>query len=182
MTIQCSVYCGASVDGFIAGPNGEIDWLHRPEFDTASTTGLVYDEFISSVDAIVMGRGTFETVMSFKTWPYTLPVVVLSSTLRELPGDLRGKARLSGGSPEEIVQQLAAEGHRHLYIDGGQTIQRFLRARLITDITVTYLPILLGVGIPLFGSIGIEAPMKLVQATSKDDIVQVRYRLLVPSA
>lgn len=178
MTIKCSVYCGASVDGFIAKPDGDIKWLHRPEYAAAGATGLTYDEFISSVDGLVMGRHTFEKALSFPEWPYKLPVVVLSLTLREVPSHLRSRVKLREGSPNDIVQELANQGHQHLYIDGGITIQRFLKARLIHEITVTYLPILLGAGISLFGSMGVETPLTLIQAVSSSDgFVQVRYRL-----
>jgi dihydrofolate reductase len=176
--IKCSVYCGASLDGFIAKPDGDIEWLHRPEYATAESTGLSYEEFISSVDMLIMGRHTFEKVLTFKEWPYNVPVVVLSTTLRDVPNRLLQKVKLKAGSPDEIVQQLASEGQRHLYIDGGATIRRFLQARLIHEITVTYLPVLLGAGIPLFGSTDTEAPLKLLQATSSDNgFVQVRYKV-----
>jgi dihydrofolate reductase len=177
MTIKCSVYCGASLDGFIAGTGGDIEWLHRPEYDDAGVTGLTYDRFIASVDALVMGRHTFEKLLTFETWPYEVPVIVLSTTLKDLPGHTRGKARLMAGPPEEVVQRLARESRRHLYIDGGMTIQRFLGARLIHEITITYLPILLGGGIPLFGSIGVETPLRLLEAVSHKDFVQVRYQV-----
>ncbi|WP_376795470.1 dihydrofolate reductase family protein [Thermogemmatispora sp.] len=180
MTIKCSVYCGASLDGFIAGHGGDIEWLHRPEYDDAGMTGLTYDRFIASVDAIIMGRHTFEKLLTFNAWPYKVPVIVLSTSLKDLPEHVRGKARLMVGSPEEIVRQLASEGHRHLYVDGGITIQRFLRARLIHEITITYLPVLLGEGIPLFGSVGIETRLKLLEAVSYKDFVQLRYQVVHP--
>jgi dihydrofolate reductase len=178
MTIKCSVYCGASLDGFIARPDGDMEWLHRPEYAAAEAPGLTYDEFIASVDAVAMGRRTFEKVLTFRRWPYDVPVVVLSTSLRDLPGQLRSKATLMAGPPGEIVRELANLGRRHLYVDGGNTIQRFLGARLIHEITVTCLPVLLGAGIPLFGSIGVETPLKLVQVTSSSNgFVQVRYRV-----
>lgn len=176
--IKCSAYCGASLDGFIAKPDGDIEWLHRPEYTAAESIGLSFDEFISSVDALIMGRHTFEKVLSFKEWPYSVPVIVLSNALREVPTHLLENVELRAGSPHDIVQQLASEGLRHFYVDGGATIQGFLQAGLIHEITVTYLPILLGAGIPLFGSTGTEAPLKLLQATvSENGIVQVRYRV-----
>ncbi len=178
MTIKCSIYCGASLDGFIARPDGDIEWLHRPEYATAEATGLTYEEFISSVDALVMGRHTFEKVLTFRDWPYEVPVVVLSTTLQDLPDHLQGKVTLKAGSPKDIVQELANHGYQHLYIDGGVTIQRFLQERLIHEITVTFLPILLGAGISLFGAINVEMPLKLLQATSSSNgFVQVRYRV-----
>jgi dihydrofolate reductase len=174
--IKCSVYCGASLDGFIAGPGGDIDWLHRPEFDEAAAVGLTYDRFVATVDALVMGRHTFEKLLSFDAWHYTIPVIVLSSTLKALPAHLDGKARLMSGAPEEVARTLAAGGHKHLYIDGGITVQRFLKAGLIDELTITYLPIVLGRGIPLFGNDGAETPLELIEAANHKDFVQLRYR------
>jgi dihydrofolate reductase len=179
MSIKCSVYIATSVDGFIAKPNGDIEWLHRSEYSGAVLEGLCYDDFISTVDALVMGRNTFEKVLSFGSWPYEgTPVIVLSSRELDIPQHLKGVVRAESGSPTELVSMLESEGRQHLYIDGGATIQRFLQARLIHEITITRIPVLLGAGIPLFGSLGIEVPLRLVAATSSDNgFVQVRYEV-----
>jgi dihydrofolate reductase len=179
MSIKCSVYIATSVDGFIAKPNGDIEWLHRSEYSEAVLEGLSYDDFISTVDALVMGRNTFEKVLSFGSWPYEgTPVIVLSSRELDIPQHLKGVVRAKSGSPTELVSMLESEGRQHLYIDGGATIQRFLQARLIHEITITRIPVLLGAGIPLFGSLGIEVPLRLVAATSSDNgFVQVRYEV-----
>lgn len=180
MTIRCSVYIAASVDGFIAGPDGEIDWLHRPEYSAAAMKGLSYETFIATVDALVMGRNSYEKVLTFGGWPYAeTPVVVLSSRGVEIPPEAQGKVRVMAGAPQEIVDRLAAEGMRHLYIDGGVTIQRFLQARLIDEITITRIPILLGAGIPLFGLTGPEQRLRLIDAAASDNgFVQERYQVL----
>lgn len=177
MTIKCSVYIAASVDGFIARPGGEIDWLLRPEYTTTEMRGLSYDDFISTVDALVMGRHSYEKVLSFDSWPYeSTLVVVLSSKGVTVPAHLSGKVRTESGTPPEIVARLAAEGKKHLYIDGGVTIQRFLDAGLVDEITITRIPILLGAGIPLFGTEGIEQPLRLIDSAASDNgFVQVRY-------
>lgn len=178
--IKCSVYIATSVDGFIARPDGAIDWLERPEYAASKLNGLQYGAFIATVDTIVMGRNTFEKVLSFDHWPYEgTPVVVLSGQNLHIPDHLAGKSSASSGAPEQIVSRLAAEGKKHLYIDGGKTIQRFLEARQIHEITITRIPILLGSGIPLFGSTGIEQSLKLIAATaSENGFVQERYALL----
>lgn len=146
-----SVFVGTSVDGFIARRDGSFDFLPA---DGGEPHG--YAEFFASVDAIVIGRKTFETVMAFDAWPYPdKRVVVLSSH----PLDL-GPARARGGiveqmegEPSQIAARLEATGAHHLYVDGGDTIQRFLRAGLIRRIVVTRVPVLIGDGIPLFGSV-----------------------------
>lgn len=181
MTVKCSVYIAASVDGFIATPGGEIDWLQRPEYAATDMNGLRYDEFISTIDAIVMGRHSFEKALSFSSWPYggTL-VIVLSTQDLTVPDHLKGTVRVLAGAPDQIVSQLASEGKSRLYIDGGITIQRFLEAKLIHEITITRIPILLGSGVPLFASTGAERPLRLIEAVaSNNGFVQERYE--VPS-
>lgn len=180
MTIKCSAYIATSVDGFIAGPGGDIEWLNRPEYAAAEMQGLGYAEFVSTVDALVMGRNTYEKVLTFDTWPYgETPVVVLSNGTVTIPAEAQARVRVEAGAPQEIVARLAAEGMRHLYIDGGITIQRFLAARLIDEITITRIPILLGEGIPLFGMVGVEQKLQLLHAVPSDNgFVQERYAVL----
>jgi dihydrofolate reductase len=146
--MTASVFIGISIDGFIARRNGDLDWL--PEDDEPHG----YDEFMASVDALVIGRNTFEKVMSFEAWPYgEKRVVVLSSRPVDLSVVRNGVVEQMSGSPAEIVSQLAATGAHHLYIDGGITIQGFLRAGLIHRLIITRVPVLIGDGIPLFGSL-----------------------------
>ncbi len=142
--IKCSVYIAASVGGFIARPDGDIEWLHNPEYESNEKFGLTYDEFISTVDAIVMGRNTYEKVLTFGFWPYeATPVVVLTNRRLTIPEHLQEKVRVEKGNPIKVVSELASERKKHLYIDGGKTIQRFLQAQLIDEITITWIPILL---------------------------------------
>ena len=146
--MTASVFIGTSVDGFIARKNDDLDFL--PE--DAEPHG--YDEFISSVDAIVMGRKTFEKVLSFGTWPYgEKRVVVLSSRPLDLSKVTGGVVEQMAGTPAEIVSQLAARGVDNLYIDGGITIQGFLRAGAIQRLIITRVPVLIGEGVPLFGTL-----------------------------
>jgi len=180
---RCSAYIASSIDGFIAGPDGGIEWLHRPAYAPSPELGLTYKKFISTVDALVMGRNSFTTVSSFKQWPYEgTPVVVLTGRAVEIPGPLQGKVRVDGGRPQDIVARLAAVGCRHLYVDGGNTIQRFLQARLINEIAITRIPILLGGGIQLFGALGVELPLRLLgTAVVGDGLVQDRYEVVYPA-
>jgi dihydrofolate reductase len=146
--VKASVFIGASVDGFIARPNGDLDFLPPGGGEPHG-----YDEFMATVDALVIGRKTFETVLAFDTWPYgERPVFVLST--RELARAPRGAAveRMSG-DPAEIVSRLEARGIRHVYVDGGITIQGFLRAGLLQRLIITRVPVLIGEGVPLFGSL-----------------------------
>src|SRR5690625_236 len=179
--MKCSVYIATSADGFIARPDGDISWLVRPEYREASDIGLVYETFVATVDAIVMGRHTYEKVITFDEWYYEgLEVVVLSSSGElNVPDSLRGKVRQLSGSPEEILDVLTKEGKRHLYIDGGVTIQRFLERGLIDELIITTIPILLGDGIPLFRPGSREQPLELLAVDSSETgPVQVRYRVI----
>lgn len=144
-----SVFVGASVDGFIARRNGDLDWLPEGGGEPHG-----YDEFIASVDAIVIGRKTFEKVLTFDGWPYgDKRVVVLSSRPLNFSAVRGGVVEQMAGPPAEIVSQLAATGAHHLYVDGGITIQGFLRAGLIQRLVITRVPVLIGDGVPLFGAL-----------------------------
>jgi len=147
--MTASVFIGTSLDGFIARPNGDLDFLPQGGGEPHG-----YDEFIASVDAIVIGRKTFETVLAFPAWPYGAKrVVVLSSRPVDFSAVRGGLVEQMAGPPAEIVAKLAASGAHHLYVDGGITIQRFLRAGLIQRLIITRVPVLIGDGIPLFGAL-----------------------------
>ncbi len=164
--MKASVFIATSLDGFIARQDGSVDWL------PASPEPHGYEEFIATVDAIVIGRKTYDWVLSYIAkagggWPYgKLPVVVLSSSLKEFSVPKAAKCELMAGTPHEIVDRLTERGYQHLYIDGGVTIQGFLRAGLIQSITITRIPILLGSGIPLFGHISQDVRWKHVTTRS----------------
>jgi dihydrofolate reductase len=175
--MKLSVFCGASVDGFIARPNHDLDFL--PE--DCEPHG--YDEFIASVDVIVIGRNTFEKVLSFGGWAYGKKrVVVLSSRPVDLTevrdGDAERTVEQMGGAPADIVARLEASGARHAYIDGGITIQRFLYAGLIQRMIVTRVPVLIGQGVPLFGGLPHDVKLRHVATrTYPSGLVQSEYEL-----
>ena len=144
-----SVFVGTSVDGFIARSNGGLDFLPPGGGEPHG-----YDEFIASVDAIVIGRKTFETVLTFGAWPYgDKRVVVLSRRPVDLSAARGAVVEQMAGPPAEIISRLAASGARHLYVDGGITIQGFLRAGLVGRLVITRVPVLIGEGVPLFSSL-----------------------------
>jgi dihydrofolate reductase len=175
--VIASVFVGASVDGFIARPDGELDWL------PADPEPHGYEEFIASVDTLVIGRKTFETVMGFESWPYAdKRVVVLSRQPLDLTAARArgGNVAQMGGSPAEIVSQLETSGARSLYVDGGITIQGFLRAGLIQRLVVTRVPVLIGQGIPLFGSLPRDVALRHVATrTYPSGLVQSEYHVEV---
>ncbi len=141
-----SVFVGVSVDGFLARKDGALDFLPAGGGEEHG-----YEAFFASVDALVVGRGTFETVLGFEKWPYgRKPVFVLSSRRLDL-SKASGVVEQMAGDPKEVLARLESRGIRHVYVDGGVTIQRFLRAGLIQRLVVTRVPVLIGAGIPLFG-------------------------------
>jgi dihydrofolate reductase len=146
--VKTSVFVGTSLDGFIARVGGELDFL---EHGGGEPHG--YEEFIATVDALVIGRKTFETVLAFDAWPYGEKAVFVLSTRPLAPTPPGAVVERMWGEPAEIVSQLEARGFRHAYVDGGITIQRFLRAGLIHRLVVTRVPVLIGEGIPLFGAL-----------------------------
>ena len=132
------------------------------------------------IDALVMGRKTLDKVLSFPEWPYAnKTVIVLSRQGVNLPEPLQGKVEVLAGEPADIVAQLAARGMKHLYIDGGQTVQTFLAAGLINELVITRIPVLLGRGIPLFGPLCAEQKLRLIDSSMSDNgFVQSRYQVL----
>ena len=168
-----SVFVGTSVDGFIARRNGDFDFLLEGGGEPHG-----YNEFLASVDTIVIGRKTFETVLTLKAWPYVdKRVVVLSSRPVDLSAAAGGVEQMAG-PPTEIVSQLAASGARHVYVDGGVTIQGFLRAGLIQRLVITRVPVLIGDGIPLFGTLPRDVRLRHV-ATQQypSGLVQSEYHV-----
>ena len=177
---ECAVFVGVSLDGFIARLNGDLDWLMGEGGGDASEYG--YNEFIAGIDAIVMGRKTFEKALTFEKWYYgTKRVVVLSSRLLDLStAQARGGlVEQMAGCPAEIVSKLATSGARHLYVDGGITIQQFLRAGLIRRLIISRLPVLIGEGIPLFGSVPHDIRLgHIATRTYPGGMVQSEYHII----
>lgn len=171
--MKTSVFVGTSVDGFLARPDGTLDFLEEGGSEPHG-----YDEFIQSVDTIVIGRNTFEIVAAFPAWPYgDKRVVVLSSRPLDLSA-AKGAVEQMGGSPAEIVAQLAATGAQHLYVDGGITIQRFLRAGLVQRLVISRVPVLIGEGIPLFGSLPRDVRLRHVATRQyPGGLVQSEYEV-----
>ena len=172
--MKASVFVGVSVDGFMARRKGELDFL------PVDCEPHGYEEFIATIDTLVIGRGTFEVVMGFPEWPYgERRVVVLSSRPLDLSRTPKDKVEQMSGEPAEIVAKLAARGAQHLYVDGGITIQRFLRAGLIQHLTVTRVPVLIGDGIPLFGALPHDVRLKHMTTQSyPSGLVKTEYEVI----
>jgi len=171
---RCSVFIAASLDGFIARPDGALDWLARVE---RAGQDYGYGAFLDSVDALVMGRGTYDTVLGFDHWPY--PGKRCLVLTHAPPVARRADEEFAGGALEPLLQRLAGEGVRRVYVDGGAVIRQFLAAGLIDDLTLSVIPVLLGAGIRLFeGGGAAERGLKLIEAQPYDSgLVQLRYSL-----
>ncbi|MGE8063604.1 dihydrofolate reductase family protein [Pseudomonas sp. NPDC089569] len=175
------VFIAISLDGFIARPDGDIDWLLQRD-DPSEDHG--YPAFIADKDVIVMGRGTYEKVSTFDTWFYDRPVVVLSQQLADspVPEALEGKLRFSRLAPAALMEELARQGVHRVYVDGGQLVQSFLREGLVADMVITTVPVLIGSGRPLFGTLEQDIDWKLESSRSfASGLVQSTYRLAEPS-
>jgi len=170
-----SVFIGTSVDGFIARPNGALDFLPEGGGEPHG-----YHEFFASVDALVIGRKTFETVLAFPEWPYgDKRVIVLSSQTLDLSKVPAGRVEQMQGSPRDICSQLERRGICHIYVDGGVTIQRFLREGLIQRLIITRVPVLIGEGVPLFGALPKDVRLEHVRTQHyRSGLVQTEYRVL----
>lgn len=172
--MKLSVFCGVSVDGFLARPNHALDFL-----DTDEQEPHGFEEFYGSVDVVVIGRKTFEVVLTFGKWFYgKKPVVVLSTRPLDFSSVKGGVVEQMSGEPAEIVTRLRARGFKHAYIDGGITIQRFLTAGLIDRLVITRVPVLIGQGISLFGPVPRDIHLRHVATRSyKGGLVQSEYEL-----
>ena len=170
--MKASVFIATSLDGFIAREDGALDWLPAGGGEPHG-----YTEFMATVDALVIGRKTFETVLSFDQWPYgTKPVVVLSTTRSKVTVPDGAVCEVMAGTPHEIVSRLTQRGMTHLYIDGGVTIQGFVEAGLIQRLIITRIPVLLGRGIPLFGPLSRDIRLGHVATrTYPSGLVQSEY-------
>jgi dihydrofolate reductase len=174
--MKISVYIATSLDGFIARKNGGLDWL-PPGNDGGEDYG--YAEFMSTVDHIVMGRNTFEKVLTFGEWSYNKKVIVLTSRDLTLPSELADKVETLHLSPRELIHEMDIRGTKGIYLDGGVTIQRFLREGLVDEMTITTIPILIGEGLPLFGSVSKDIKLELINSKSfKNGFVQSCYKIL----
>ena len=179
--MRASVYIATSLDGFIARPDGGLDWLPGAETPPAPSNEPAEDygfgAFMESVDFLVMGRNTFALVADFEPWPYAgTPVIVLSSRPVDIPSRLAGAVEWMAGSPQAVVEALAARGGKHLYIDGGKTIQGFLAAGLIDQLIITRVPVLIGAGIPLFGPLPADTQLRHITTQAfANGLVQSAY-------
>jgi dihydrofolate reductase len=174
---KAAVFIAASIDGYIARKDGSLDWLHGHGESDGGDHG--YADFMASIDTVVMGRTSFEKVLTFDSWPYgSKRVAVLSSRSVAVPDELTSQVEAFSLDPEPLLRHLGQTGTESVYVDGGVTIQRFLRAGLIQEMTITRAPVLIGSGIPLFGDLSEDVALRHIETQAfSNGLVQSRYRV-----
>jgi dihydrofolate reductase len=159
-----NVYIAVSVDGYIAKEDGDIGWLDEASQNIPKEEDCGYYDFFKDIDCLIMGRNTYEKVLTFGKWPYEKPVIVLSKKGVTIPKELMDKVSQTNMTPKELVNKLVKNENKKLYIDGGKTIQSFISENLVDRLIITTIPILLGKGIPLFGSNNQEIWLKHIES------------------
>ncbi len=175
------VFMAMSLDGFVARKDHRLDWLMKQKTEGEEHG---FDEFQASVDGIIMGRGSYETVLSFGEWPYTKPVVVMSKTLSQgdVSEELRGKVRITNLEPHALMNEVQGQGWSRAYVDGGKVVQSFIRAGLVSDIVLTTVPVLIGDGLRLFGELEQDIDLELTGSKAfESGLIQSQYRLVTRS-
>ncbi|MFT5675986.1 MAG: dihydrofolate reductase [Paraglaciecola sp.] len=171
------MFMAMSLDGFVAREDFGLDWLMKQKTDGENHGN---EAFMESVDGLVMGSGSFRTILTFDSWPYEKPVVVLSKTLKpiDIPDELRDKVSISQQTPRQVMESLSEQGWKRAYIDGGKIIQSFMRAGLIGDMTVTLVPILIGSGKRMFGELDTDIDLHLLETKSfPSGLITTRYEV-----
>ena len=161
------VFIATSIDGYIAGKDGDLSWLN--EMPNPSKSDFGFTEFLYGIDALVIGRNTFEAVVSFGVWHYDKPVFVLSNSLDRVPEGFEDKAEIVKGDLKTVLDKLEKRGMTNLYVDGGRVISSFLKEDLIDEMIISRIPILLGEGIPLFDELGTKMKFKLIKTDRYDE-------------
>ncbi len=180
MSLKVSAFVAVSLDGFIARSEDELDWLDEANSCVSEGEDCGYNAFMDSVDILVMGRKTYEKVILFKQWPYlNKQVIVLSSKKIDIPEKLSKTVSYSFESPDELCQRLDKKGIKHIYVDGGVTIGRFLGEGLLDEITITLIPIVLGRGKSLFNDTYKDISFRHISTKTYDfGFVQIKYEVL----
>jgi len=175
---KISVFIATSIDGYIAKKNNDIDWLTTFSLPTNENEDkdCGFSKFFSSVDALVMGKNSYEVVSHFDSWPYEgKRVIVLSSTLTSVCK----QAELFNGNITKLINELHSNGIKHIYVDGGATISQFLNMGLIDQLIISIIPVVLGSGIPLFSKINDDKWCRLISSqVYSNGLVQLHYEAI----
>lgn len=170
---KVSVRVGQSIDGYIAKKDGNIDWLY---YGHSGDEEYGFKDFINSIDGLILGKNTYEVVSNFDQWPYDgKRVIVLSNSLK----NVRPEAELYTGSLKDLLSKLHSEGIKHVWVDGGVTISKFLEEGLVDEISISVIAMILGSGIPLFNPMNAEHKCELLSTKSyPSGLVESKYKIL----
>jgi dihydrofolate reductase len=169
---RCSVFIAVSVDGYIARTDRSLDWLDAVQQESED---YGYKSFFDSIDALVVGRKTYDTALGFDAWPYLGKRCIV---LTRRPGEARHGEEFFAGDPKALIERLAGDGVHRVYVDGGDVIRQFFAAHLVDDLTLSVIPVLLGNGVRLFGGGEPECRLVLEDARSfTSGLAQLRYRV-----
>ena len=172
---KISIYIATSVDSYIARKDGSLDWLDQVGgFDE----DYGFQKLLDSIDAVILGRKTYEVAASVSDWPYKgKRIIVLSNSLQTV----REEAEIFQGDLSQLASQLHSEGIRHIWIDGGITISQFLDLQMVDSMTLSVIPVILGSGIPLFNPLSKEQACCLASSQSyPSGLVQLNYEMSRP--
>ncbi|MBW4561500.1 MAG: dihydrofolate reductase family protein [Mojavia pulchra JT2-VF2] len=161
-----------SIDGYIAAADGSVDWLSAFQIED---NDYGYAQFYASIDALLMGSRTYEQVIGFGEWAYPgKPCWVVSR--RSLKVE-QPEVRLTSNSPGEIIAELQAQKLNRVWLVGGGQLAASFRAQgLISEYMIAVIPMILGAGIPLFGSPGLQEHLNLVECKPfPQGVVLLRY-------
>lgn len=184
--MKCSVFIATSADGYIATLDDGIEWLEtsgKTDVDLGEQSDMGFNDFIASVDCMIMGRGCMEKLASFnltpEQWPYgNIRVIALSNSTREVPENLKAWVETYSGNVPALISELESDGFKHAYVDGGATVTSFLNMKLINEMIITQAPILLGAGKPLFGQTTQSIKLENTQAIAfPNDYIQIKYEI-----
>ena len=172
------VFIATSLDGFIARPDGSLDWLMQRHAAAPSGEDFGYAAFMARIDALVMGRRTFESIMDFDPWPYAgkRVHVVTRDAGWTVPVPLADQAQAHAGGPIPLLRRLHGEGVQRVYADGGELIRHLLAEDAVDAMTLTTIPVLLGQGRPLWGPLPADLDWRLGDVRHWDcGFVQCRW-------
>ena len=171
--IKVSVFLGISLDGYIAGADNDLSWLSVVETDPPEDTG--YNALMAGIDVLVMGRNTYETVLTFGFWPYEGKQVVVLTSRPLAP--LHGETSFNG-SLRELLTELSAHGLKHVYLDGGNVVRQGLQQQLVDELTLSWVPVTIGKGVRLFEGDMSMSQWKLTSHQAfPSGLLQGRYKL-----
>ena len=167
-------YVAASLDGYIADMDGGVDWLPQGESEDYG-----YADFYAGVDALVMGRRTYDQVLGFGQWPYAGKPVYVFTT--HPPDDNPHGVQFVQDDAVDFVRDVATQYDGTVWLMGGADLaEQFRRAGLIDEYMIHVMPTILGRGVPLFGGDAPPTRLQLVDSRAYDDgIVMLHYRRAV---